>query len=287
MKSVKKFLIKTIKIVNNFVKSIIKMIKKIVRPNKKDRKTYKEHIEFEEDTRPWIIHKSFTNEKDDKRGQKAEDSFKQMVKDISESKITSKISSKYITITMARINPEINQYKTIEISDNPYMTIVKHGTARFGIVIVKAKNKTYKVTSNHCLNAFKLDEIAKYANINPHVVVVAKQINDIKMKWVVNKGDEVQWKTYNYETGKHVYVETNVTYVILDYFKKGRRDVPTAYGIVVNIALIDQFVLSGTVMTVDEKPYIVTYATRLNDIAVAITAVAMLTLEREIRIEDA
>jgi hypothetical protein len=106
-------------------------------------------------------------------------------------------------------------------------------------------------------------------------------------KWIVKRKDEVQWYTKDIINNKHVFIMTNVTYVANAHLNIKGRPQLASIAVVVNIPYNKNIVYSGSVMTVDSKPYVVSYiSNNMDETITSVIAIAVMPHEYLIQVRN-
>jgi hypothetical protein len=175
-------------------------------------------------------------------------------------------------------NMVVDTCQSVNIEELPYVTIVRKDNAVAAMVDVTVMSKRYKVICNHVAGMLEFEELRNYTQINPQLQIMAKRINELLPKWIIVSGTEVRWMTLSLTTGKNVFITTKVRRAITAHIRTQNRTKITTVAIVVSIVMEENLVLSGTVMYVQNKPYIITLVKQITGTPVIhIVAVAPMT----------
>lgn len=189
-----------------------------------------------------------------------------------------------------KINPQkmnISEIQSITLESNKYCNIIMKDSLIGCMSTVKLFGKTYNVTCNHAMSLLDLAEIAQYNQLNPHIVINGKITTNQTPVWVVKEKSMIGWYTKEITANKYVYIELEVQRSIDLVIKVNGRQKVGTLAIVVSIQYSPQYVYSGTLMLVGNKPYIVTYTNNNEEAAVThIVALACIKHDYEIIVND-
>lgn len=288
--NIKVFKIKMIKIINA-IRRIFTIVKKcimyiigiITQQNNKQKGQKFDDKQDDETTDEEIWSIMFP--KDIKGHREEVRNFSDLIEDKAQEEVFIKMHSHFIDVVYTEKYNKVGNMSMITIEENKTLTIVRKDNMIGAITVIKFLGKVYMVTCNHVLQMLDTKEVMKYSSLNEHVQVNTTIINNVSFRWVIPYNSKVTWYTYDYKNGTHVYVETTVTKPIPTLVKINGRDRVTTVGIIVSMSNEHKLVMSGTVMIVEEKPFIVTYVcinTKTN--VCIIVAVAMMYMENIIRL---
>lgn len=182
-----------------------------------------------------------------------------------------------IIIKCCEERDQIADIKTTYIEENPSVVYVTKDRTIAAISKFEYKSYKLRVTCAHVLQMLPFEQQIKYKHINPLIVVHINAMNKFQeYKWLVKAGDSVDWWTRDTTNGKHVYILTKVVKTIFGRVPFKGRLQPSAIAIIVSIIPESNYVYSGTLMSVNNKPFIVTYVNRQQNRIRNITAVAFI-----------
>lgn len=124
--------------------------------------------------------------------------------------------------------------------------------------ITYSGHKIY-LTCSHVIQMINHDSLEDFYDVNPMICVKKHKILENKFKFKVTPKMRVIWYTKGIEKNKHAYIETEVYDVITCPVQYYSTNTLMVIAIIVAIQPDEVYVTSGTLMSVDNKPYIVTY----------------------------
>lgn len=190
-------------------------------------------------------------------------------------------------ITIPNNKTIINDVQSTKIAENNHYEIVISHPYIGCIGKVKLLGKTYKITCNHVVDMLDLSEMSGFNNINQQIMINSDVRKMQQFSYLVNERNQVQWYTKDL-------IDNTFIYAVIDKFKainlyttyKGRPKIATV-AIVVSIQIKENLLYSGTIMTVEDHPFIVTFQKHITQTNVThIVALACFPHKYLIKISD-
>jgi hypothetical protein len=189
-----------------------------------------------------------------------------------------------ITIFIDNERNQVEQVSAVTTEENRNIDIIISDDKIAAQTKVELFGKWYKITSAHVLSMIETDGLEGYSNLNNHVVVNKPVKNRIPVRVFVKASSKVSWFTYNYETLKYRYIETNITKIIPAQIKVGGRHTMSTIAIVVTIPNEEKLVYSGTIMEANRQIFVVTY-TQVNGDGNVISIIAISAMQHDYTVE--
>lgn len=224
--------------------------------NEKENEIVVEFEEYENDDNEWELiigkHKDTTDE---------------VIKDISkqlDDKINNTIymtrNRNICTIHVKKEHNVVEQIQYVKISDNMNYEIVTANDFIGVISKIDFMSKKYKVTCNHVFSQLDIEDMKEYSQLNKNIVINKQITNSASQIWRIKSKSKIIWYTCTISERQHLYIETNVTYPVHAQIHTQSGTKLSTVAIVAVIPYDDNLIYSGTVMAVDDKPFVVTYA---------------------------
>lgn len=179
----------------------------------------------------------------------------------------------------------IEELQVVDVTANPHYTLLKCDNQLGAVSSIMIGNTRYSVTCNHVLQLMELCDIKQYMPINPQVVITCRNTKLRQATWVTAAKSDFCWFTKDIIRGKHVYIHSNITKTINVPLLVNKRPKLSTIAVVINVAFTESYLMSGTLIEVDRRPYVVTFVNHNPDKSVtSIVAVAAFVHDIEIQL---
>jgi hypothetical protein len=213
--------------------------------------------------------------------------FTEMLEAINNSPIKQVNKRNKITLTFTSDIDQISVLEKIQLMDNDKIRYYQQDDKIGAVTLAKLFRYKIEVTCSHVLNLMSASDQLNFCNVNPSIVVKGSNIVNKEIIWRVKSKDEIMWWTRDIDNNKDVCITLQVYQPIMALVAKNKRMHLCAIGIITSFIPDTRYVYSGTLMSVDKKPYIVT-AIRIQKTngVIQVVAIAPLFHDYEIEIVD-
>lgn len=173
--------------------------------------------------------------------------------------VTYNVEQNVVTLAIPMQSSQVSPMSALNVSkiDEIEFIMLDHRSA--AVSSIKYGGHKVQLTCSHVIQLIDSEELTGFYDVNPMICSKKHKVLDNKVLFKVKHNDPVIWFTRNALTGKDVYIETNVRESINCSVEFRKKRVIMSIAVVIAIKPDDLYISSGTLMTVNELPYIVTY----------------------------